>query len=162
MPARCSAKCALLSKTRPAQNFVLCWILLNPTTIRFLPSSSSTSCPVCFHAQLNPYASEFEDGRRGESFTSLGNERKKLSVGLEGNQRPQSGKIGRSSVNSSTLLRPYISSKKNNGYFLPRLSASVEMKILRPEIPRNENAASSDSFRDNGHLVNNCCWIKLN
>lgn len=45
MPARCFAKCALLSKTRPVQNFVPCWILLNPTTIRSLPSSSSTSCP---------------------------------------------------------------------------------------------------------------------
>jgi len=34
---------------------ISCWILLNPTTIRFHPSSLSTSCPVCFHAQLNPY-----------------------------------------------------------------------------------------------------------
>lgn len=155
MPARCFAKCALLSKTRPAQNFVLNSLKSHYNKIP--PKlSSSTSCPVCFHAQLNPYAGVFEDGRRGESFTSLGNGRKKLSVDWKGNQRPQGGKIGRSLENSSTLLRPHISSKKNNGYFLPRLSASVEMKILRPEIPRNENAASSDSFRDNGRLANNC------
>lgn len=37
-----------------------------------------------------------------------------------------------------------------------------EMKILRPEIPRNENAANSDSLRDNGRSVNNCRRTKLN
>jgi len=134
---------------------VLCWILLNPTTIRFLPSFSSTSCLVCFHAQLNPYAGVFENGEEGEKVSPRRETRGK-NYPWVGKQRPQGGKIGRSSENSSTLLRPHISSEKNNGYFLPRLSASVEMKTPRPEILRNENAASSDSFCHNARSVKNC------
>lgn len=126
--------------------------LLNPTTIRFPPCFSSTSCPVCFHAQVNPYAVVYvsKGERRGESFTSRTQKtrrRKKLDSWTGKPETAGYGrKTGRSSENSSTLLRvsrSHISPGKNNGYFLPRLSASVEMKTLRPQIPRNVNAVGS-------------------
>lgn len=147
------------------------WILLNPTTIRLLlPSSlllvdfvprlfSRTGESLCRRVRVSRHE------RRGESFTSPGKRKEKTNCGLE-RRRPQDGggKIGRSSENFSVLLRvsrSYISSEKNNGYFL----------AVTFSLRQNENSALQDfkkrergrfwfAFRDNTRAINNCNWIQ--
>lgn len=136
MPARCFTKCALLSKTRPVQNFAVLNSLKShynkippKLLVDFVPRLlSRTTESLRWRVWGWEKGRKFHYARKWEE----------KNYPWTGNQRPHSGKIGRSSENFSTLLRPYISSEKNNGYFLPRFSASVEMKTPRLEIPRNE------------------------
>ena len=140
MPARCFAKCELLSKTCSEFRAVL-----NSLKSHYNKIPPQAACrlraPSAFtHSWILTLACTCLKTEKGEK-VSPRRETKGKNYPWARNQRPQGGKIGRSLENSSTLLRPHISSGKNNGYFL-RFLASVEMKTPRWEIPRNENAAS--------------------
>lgn len=139
MPARCFANYALVSKARPVQNFVPRSLLVNSLKSHYnkIPSKllvdfvprllSRTGESVCRHVRV-------WGRKQGRKFHRAEKRRENLhpDQGGTGDRQDTAGKTGRSSENSSTLLRAprsHISLEKNNGYFLPwaRLSALVEM-----------------------------------
>lgn len=158
MPARCFPKYTLLSKTCSEFLAVLNSLKshynkIPPKLLDFVPRLLSRTAES-LRRRIRVWRR-----KKGRKFHLVG-KREEKTIRRLGKHRPQDGKIGRSSENSSTLLRPYISSEKNNGYFLLRLSASVEMKT--PGDPEKRKRGQFWFFRDNARSVNNCCWIKLN
>lgn len=141
MPARCFPKYALLSKTRPVQNFAM----LN--SLKSYYNKIPPKLLIDFVPRLLSRTAESLRRRvrvwrrkKGGSFTSSGNERKKLSVDRD-------RRAGKSDGPRKIPRRYYAPTYRPRRIMVTSCrDFQLPSKWKLSKILRNESAASSDSF----------------